>query len=179
MQSVRCPLCAKTFVVSSEQECEAHIASCVAFHQRFSGDRAGLVSGLSEAASATTSATPPPSNVAALDAACAALAGLLRPLVPVARDGKSVEETHEMLVHLVSAILSAADDDDDFGLDELLTVTLDPYLMQLADGRALRAALPQAFETVRRAPRMSVSSVSELLLAALARPECGRGCGGA
>lgn len=172
MRTLRCPLCAETFVCQSEAECEAHIASCNAFHERYA-DRAGLVSGMGEAVSATASASaaPPPSGVAPLSMSCDALAAILLPMIPAAKEDKSVEETVEMVVQLVAALLSA-EQGAEFGLEELLTVTLDPYLMQLSNGRELRRAIPQALDAVRRAPSESAAARCEALQASLTRLTC-------
>ena len=43
-RTLRCPLCCQVFIVHSEQECQAHIASCTAFRAEYgaSAARAGL-----------------------------------------------------------------------------------------------------------------------------------------
>ena len=184
-RALRCPLCCETFVCQSEQECEAHIASCSRFHAEFGeqSQRGGLVSGFGDATSGATGpgdnnrpANPPAAAAPAaaapatgLESACDAYAALLALLVPIARETKSLDETVDMIVQLASVLVAhtnggghhgtteGVDVSDDFGFDELLTVTLDPYLRELPNGAHVRASLAPAVDAVRRASAPSSS----------------------
>ena len=100
-RALRCPLCCETIVCSSEKECEAHIASCGAFHSEFGAQsrRNGLVSGFQEATQkAVASERSVVPDASALESACDAYAALLAPVIPVAREAKSVEDLS--LIHI-------------------------------------------------------------------------------
>lgn len=178
-RSLRCPLCCETFVVCSEQECEAHIASCGAFRAEYGegADRSGLVSGFSNATLSTSAAPPPVASVSNLELACHAYASLLWPLIPLQRD-KTAAEAIDLVAHLAGVLVSAADPSDataseDFGLEEVMTVALGPFLSQMDGGQAasIQASIPQAIEAVQCAAAGAPSggASSEAICALLTR----------
>ena len=84
---LRCPLCCKEYVVRCEKDCEAHVAACAAFHDAWGpgADRAGLISGFTEATSGrmheVTEATAAAGlEITAFEACCDTLAETLVPL---------------------------------------------------------------------------------------------------
>ena len=180
-RTLRCPLCAQAFSVRSEQECEAHIANCTAFNKEFGqgSQRGGLVSGFAEAAAATAATAPQPPPAAAesaLESACDKFAALLLPMVPIVfveNESRSAGEAIDMVAQLAGAILSVPPEDEehaDFGLEEVLAVTLGPYLPKLAGGQAqsLRTALPAAVAAVQQCP-LTDESPTDLLTRGLQR----------
>jgi hypothetical protein len=159
-RSLRCPLCCETFVCTSEEECEAHIASCSKFHAEFGdGPRSGLVSGFEDA---TSAAATRPVPAATLESACDAYAAVLLPMVAVARDGKTLEEAIDLVSSLAALLATSAaptaptDSGGSFGREELIEVTLGPFLSELRGdlGSKALAAIPQAIETVQRCARL-------------------------
>ena len=104
VQSVRCPLCATAFLVRSEEECSAHIASCAAFRKEYgSGPRAALIADFHSATAAVAAAgsAPPPAAGSApdetLESACDAFAAVLLPLVAVEQRSKPTDEAIELV----------------------------------------------------------------------------------
>lgn len=155
-----CPLCCKTLIVGSEEECAAHIAQCSAFRAEYGpgARRAGLVGGFETAVAAAPPHQPSPAAVTAepgLDESCARFAAALLPLVPLAivsADARSTEEAAELIAVLANALITAPTTSQDFGPEELITITLGPYLDQLGAvrGAEVQAALARSLEPVQR-----------------------------
>ena len=158
MQTLRCPLCAEAFQVRDVQECEAHISQCKAFRAEFGpgAPRSGLVADFQTACAPSASSPSALDERAVLRETCECLAAALLPLIPYTTascDGRSVEESIDLIVALVNTLITAPIDpgaDDEFGMEELITITLGPYLSPLDVARAdlVRATLARSLEVV-------------------------------
>ena len=154
MPALKCPLCCETLLVRSEAECMAHIASCTAFRSEYGpgAARSGLVTGFDEAAGRREAA--PPSATPSLQSALEEYAIALRPLVPVAHlstAGHTMAEGVALVAHLaVALVTSSTGGSDDFGPEELMAVTLGPYLSVLGGeaGKQVLAAIMREREQV-------------------------------
>ena len=177
-RTLRCPLCCEAFVVHSEEECQAHIASCTAFRAEYgaSAARAGLVNGFEDAVAAAARQTEPPERAGALSLAdaCAQYADALAPLVPMAmidHQDRTLAEATELVTHLASALAQSAAEskgsDLGFGIEELVTVTIGPLLESLDEsrGKAVLANITPALAAVELAAAAEARSdaIGELL----------------
>jgi hypothetical protein len=169
-----CPLCGQTLLVQSEEECEQHIAACAQFRAEYGpgAQRSGLVSGFDDAVSgAASSPDHPKPRAATVESLCEEVAAALVPLVPVALCGTTSDSTLEDAIRLIaflagSLLQSAADASrsEDFGLEEVLSVTLGPYVPH-AGAEGVLSGLKASFEKLQAAATMSeVALVCEQLL---------------
>ena len=142
-RTLRCPLCAQNVVVASEAECEAHIANCKGFHSEFGPgtSRSGLVTGFEDATSAVPAPPARAPEPSGSDERMEKIAEALAPLVPVARAESSahtLEEAVDLVAHLAAALVSSAGEGtvEDFGIEELVSVTLGPFITPLGEQQA-------------------------------------------
>ena len=142
-RTLRCPLCAQNIVVASEAECEAHIANCKGFHSEFGPgtSRSGLVTGFEDATSAVPAPPARAPEPSGSDERMEKIAEALAPLVPVARAESSahtLEEAVDLVAHLAAALVSSAGEGtvEDFGIEELVSVTLGPFITPLGEQQA-------------------------------------------
>jgi len=171
---LRCPLCAQEIVVHSEAECETHIASCSQFHAEYApgASRAGLVSGFQAATVAVSGHVPAPAKSHATAALrCDAYAAALLPLIPAAMNesGGSLSEAVDLVGQLAAALVSSATDDDtEFGNEELISVTLGPFIAALGEdrGKGVLRGVVSALEALQRAVPAS-ADVAESLKSSL------------
>lgn len=164
--------------MNSEEECNQHIANCSAFHAQFGSGaaRAGLVSGFDAAVAASEA---PRVVQPTLETACVEFAEALAPLVPVAmasESGRTMAEAVDLVSHLAGVLAqssSGLESQDDFGPEELLTVSLGPFLQPLGPEQG-KAVLTAVTRELSRMQAMSAGSdsatVCALLSAALPGP---------
>ena len=162
---LRCPLCAQNVVVASEAECEAHIANCKGFHSEFGPgtSRSGLVTGFEDATSAVPAPPARAPEPSGSDERMEKIAEALTPLVPVARAESSahtLEEAVDLVAHLAAALVSSAGEgsDEDFGIEELVSVTLGPFITPLGEQQAkhVLGGITAALAACQGAPSGSV-----------------------
>ena len=180
---LRCPLCAQNVVVASEAECEAHIANCKGFHSEFGPgtSRSGLVTGFEDATSAVPAPPARAPEPLGSDERMEKIAEALTPLVPVARAESSahtLEEAVDLVAHLAAALVSSAGEgtDEDFGIEELVSVTLGPFIAPLGEQQAkhVLGGITAALAACQGAPSGSVgmgagAALSESLRRSLLR----------
>ena len=180
---LRCPLCAQNVVVASEAECEAHIANCKGFHSEFGPgtSRSGLVTGFEDATSAVPAPPARAPEPLGSDERMEKIAEALAPLVPVARAESSahtLEEAVDLVAHLAAALVSSAGEgtDEDFGIEELVSVTLGPFITPLGEQQAkhVLGGITAALAACQGAPSGSVgmgagAALSESLRRSLLR----------
>ena len=180
---LRCPLCAQNVVVASEAECEAHIANCKGFHSEFGPgtSRSGLVTGFEDATSAVPAPPARAPEPLGSDERMEKIAEALAPLVPVARAESSahtLEEAVDLVAHLAAALVSSAGEgtDEDFGIEELVSVTLGPFIAPLGEQQAkhVLGGITAALAACQGAPSGSVgmgagAALSESLRRSLLR----------
>ena len=200
LKSLRCPLCGQLQNVMSEEDCQQHISSCQAFHAQYApgAPRAGLVTGF-DAVTTPPSAPAPLPQLPTYEDACQQFATALHPLLCVAaaeQTGGRVDEASELVSSLAGALASAAGDltfgvdasaSDSFGIEELVTVTLGPYLTPLGvtRGKHVLSDVTTALDVLRQtaSPKSTQFSLGERLRAEWSRrgaalpSGCTAGCG--
>lgn len=166
-------------MVTSQEECDAHIAACSAFRKEYGpgAARSGLVTDFEKAVQISDEAPPPRS--ATYEDRCAAFAETLLPLLPtavVSTTGREVKEGAALLATLAASLVHTAADTyqtDDFGLEELMSVLLGPYLSKKsAEWRTpVLAALTPALTALQQAlgPKASTDATRALIERALER----------
>ena len=163
-RTLRCPLCGEEYLVRSEEECQAHISNCRAFHIEYGPDssRAGLVDGFSELSVSQTPPSPVPAVLpTALSDAYDRCALAVLPLVPVQMVQAGVRaqtmDALELIAQLIAMLFNAElkrsplADESDFDEADLAEVTLGPFLKPLGDdGESVQAAILDSFCDLRQ-----------------------------